>query len=165
MSEKPARHPEYQDAKSAAIRLLAHRARPRRYLEDRLRGKGLAAEAVEAALSDLEEAGYVDDEQYARDRIDALLRKSKRGPLALTHKLVKDGVDRDLAERIVNEMLRDEDLSQWALQVARERADRLRDLDQETAKRRLYGYLKRRGFSNSHCMGAVDEVIEADAPH
>lgn len=162
MTDKRARHPEYRDAKAAAIRLLAHRARTRGYLEERLRGKGLAAEAVEEALGDLERAGYVDDEAYAHDRIDALLRKSKQGPLALTHKLVQEGVDGDLAERIVHETLRDEDLSEWALEVATQRAGKLRDVEPETARRRLYGYLKRRGFSDSHCVRAVEEAI-ADA--
>lgn len=159
MTDKRARHPEYREAKSAAIRLLAHRARTRGYLEDRLRGKGLAAEAVEEALGDLQRAGYVDDEQYARDRIEALLRKSKQGPPALIQKLVQEKVDGDVAERIVHETLRDEDLSEWAREVASERSERLRDLDAPTARRRLYGYLKRRGFSDAHCMGAVDEVI------
>ncbi|MGI5817697.1 MAG: regulatory protein RecX [Armatimonadota bacterium] len=163
MTNQRARHEEYKDAKAAAIRLLAHRARTRQYLEQRLRGKGLAAEAVEQALADLGRAGYVDDEQYARDRIDALLRQSKRGPLALTHKLVQEGVDGDLAERAVSEALRDEDLSEWALEVAVERATRLSDLEPETARRRLYGYLKRRGFSDAHCMGAVEEAIADEA--
>ena len=159
MTEKRARHPDYQEAKAAAIRLLAHMARTRGYLEQRLRGKGLAAEAVQQALGDLESAGYVNDEQYARDRIDALLRKSKRGPLALIHTLVTDHVDGDLAERIVHETLRDQDLSEWAREVAAERSRRLRGLESETARRRLYGYLKRRGFSNAHCMAAVEETI------
>jgi regulatory protein len=159
MSDRRARHPEYREAKAAAIRLLAHRARTRGYLEQRLRGKGLAAEAVEEALGDLESAGYVNDEQYARDRIDALLRKSKQGPFALIHKLVQDHVDGDIAERVVHETLRDEDLSEWAREVAAERSERLRDLDPGTVRRRLYGYLKRRGFSDGHCMSAVDEAL------
>lgn len=162
MSDQRARHPEYAQAKAAAIRLLAHRARTRSYLEQRLRTKGLAAEAVEEALGDLERAGYVNDEQYARDRIDVLLRQSKQGPVALTHKLVQDGVDGDLAERVVNDTLLGEDLSEWALEVAEDRAQKLRGLAPDAARRRLYGYLKRRGFSNAHCVSAVDAVL-ADA--
>jgi len=162
MTNQRARHEEYREAKAAALRLLAHRARTKQYLEQRLRGKGLAAEAVEQALADLGRAGYVDDERYARDRIDALLRQSKRGPLALTHRLVQEGVDGDLAERVVAETLRDEDLSEWALEVAEQRVSRVRDLEPQSARRRLYGYLKRRGFADSHCMAAIDEVL-ADA--
>jgi regulatory protein len=158
MSDERARHPDYREAKAAAIRLLAHRARTWGYLEQRLRGKGLAAGAVEEALGDLAQAGYVNDEQYARERINSLLRQSKRGPLALTHTLVQDGVDGDLAERIVAETIRDEDLSRWALEVARQRVERMRDLEPETARRRLYGYLKRRGFSDAHCISAVEDA-------
>lgn len=159
MSDQGARHPEYAEAKTAAIRLLAHRARTRRYLEQKLRGKGLDSEAVDAALGDLERAHYIDDAQYARNRIDALLRQSKQGPMALTHKLVQDGVDEELAERVVAETLRGEDLSEWALEVAGERAATLRDLDPGAARRRLYGYLKRRGFSDAHCISAMEQTI------
>jgi len=159
MSDQRARHPEYAEAKSAAIRLLAHQARTRGYLDQRLRGKGLAAEAVEEALGDLQRAGYVNDEQFARDRIDALLRKSKQGPFALTHKLVQDGVDGELAERVVGEMLQGEDLSDWALQVAEERAEKLRGLEPDAARRRLYGYLKRRGFADAHCISAMERAV------
>jgi regulatory protein len=124
-----------------------------------LRGKGLAAEAVEQALDDLERVGYIDDEDYARERLDGLLRKSKRGQMALVHALIKDGLDRDLAERIVAERLAGEDLGRWALEVAAERVERLRDVEPETARRRLYGYLKRRGFTDAQTLTAVDEAM------
>lgn len=159
MGDEQARHPEYPEAKTAAIRLLAHQARTRGYLEQRLRGKGLAAAAVEQAVGDLARAGYVDDEQYARRRIEALLGQSKQGPQALTHRLVQDGVDQDLAERIVTEALEGEDLSEWAAQVARERAATMRGVEPGAARRRLYGYLKRRGFTNAHCISAMESAI------
>ncbi|NLO06020.1 MAG: regulatory protein RecX [candidate division WS1 bacterium] len=159
MSDRRAHHPQYAEAKSAAIRLLAQKARTRAYLTQRLRRKELDAEAVDEALSDLQRAGYVDDEQYARDRVDALLRQSKRGAQALIHTLTQEGADRDLAERIVAEALSEHEPADWALEAAGERADRLRGLPPETARRRLYGYLKRRGFGDAEIMRAVDEVL------
>jgi regulatory protein len=161
MSDAPARHPQYAEAKSAAVRLLAGRARTRADLETRLRSKGLASEAIEQALGDLQRAGYIDDEQYARDRIEDLLRSSRRGAAALVHALTGDGLPEDLAERIVAERLEGEDPGEWALETAMERAGSLRGLDEETARRRLYGYLKRRGFADAEALRAVDEALSA----
>ena len=161
MSDKASRHPEYQDAKSAAIKLLSFRGRARGQLEKKLRSKHLAVEAIAQALDDLERAGYIDDEAYARERIDALLRQSKRGPKALMHALVKDGLDGHLADRIVSERLEGEEPGEWALEVAMGRMSQLRGLDAETVRRRLYGYLGRRGFEDVHSRRAIDEVIVA----
>ena len=144
MSDAPARHPQYAEAKSAAVRLLAGRARTRADLETRLRSKGMASEAIEQAIGDLQRAGYIDDEQYARDRIEDLLRSSRRGAAALVH-----------------ERLEGEDPGEWALETAMERAGSLRGLNEETARRRLYGYLKRRGFADAEALRAVDEALSA----
>lgn len=160
MSEEAARHPQYQEAKTVAVRLLGHRARTRKYLEDRLRGKDVSVEAITQALDDLERAGYIDDESYARERVDALLRQSRRGSSALVHALVKDGVERDLSERVVSERLEGEDPGEWAREVALERIEWLRGLDADTARRRLYGYLSRRGFGEAHALRAIDEALD-----
>lgn len=161
MSDVPARHPQYAEAKTAAVRLLAGRARTRVDLERRLRGRELAAEAVTQALDDLARAGYVDDVAYARERIEQLLRDGKRGAAALIDRLVGDGLPAELAERVVAERLADEDARVWALEAARERLPHLRGLERETARRRLFGYLQRRGFDTSEALGATDEVLPA----
>lgn len=161
MSDAPARHPQYAEAKTAAVRLLASRARTRADLEQRLRSKQLEAEAVTQALDDLARAGYVDDEAYARQRLDELLRGSKRGAPALVQTLIGDGLSKELAERVVAERLAEEDPREWALDAARERLPRLRGLERETARRRLFGYLQRRGFDATEALGATDEVLPA----
>jgi regulatory protein len=161
MSDVPARHPQYAEAKTAAVRLLAGRARTRADLERRLRSRELAAEAVTQALDDLARAGYVDDVAYARERIEQVLRDGKRGAAALIDRLIGDGLPAELAERVVAERLADEDARVWALEAARERLPRLRGLERETARRRLFGYLQRRGFDASEALGATDEVLPA----
>lgn len=161
MSDVPARHPQYAEAKTAAVRLLAGRARTRADLERRLRSRELAAEAVTQALDDLARAGYVDDVAYARERIEQVLRDGKRGAAALIDRLVGDGLPAELAERVVAERLANEDARVWALEAARERLPRLRGLERETARRRLFGYLQRRGFDASEALGATDEVLSA----
>ena len=160
MSDVPARHPQYAEAKTAAVRLLAGRARTRADLERRLRSRELAAEAVTQALDDLARAGYVDDVAYARERIEQVLRDGKRGAAALIDRLIGDGLPAELAERWSpsGSPMR---TRVWALEAARERLPRLRGLERETARRRLFGYLQRRGFDASEALGATDEVLPA----
>ncbi len=160
MSDGSERRAGYREAKAAALKLLASRARTRSHLETRLENKGFGAEDVEEALDDLERAGYVDDGQYARDRIEELLGQSRKGPQALVHALIQDGVAAEAAERAVAERLEGEDLGEWAREVASERAERMRDVEQDTARRRLYGYLRRRGFGDAEALRAIDEALE-----
>jgi regulatory protein len=159
MSEAGDGQSEHAKAKVAALRLLARRARTRADLATRLRRRGFARTAVEAVLEELGGAGYVDDEAYAQERIDELLRGSKYGAPGLVEKLVKDGIDPDLAERSAAERLRDVNEREWARQVAARRLAEMPELDAETKRRRLHGYLSRRGFSGEDIIAALEEVL------
>lgn len=158
MTEQGPADPEAVKAKRAAVKLLAHRARPRDYLEGRLREKGFLQTAIESALDALAGAGYVDDMQYARDRIEGLLHKSLQWGPALVHKLVGDGVGRELAEGAVAERLADEDQRQWACEVARERMRTSKTQEMSAAKKRVGAYLSRRGFDYGIIIAALEEV-------
>lgn len=163
MSEGERPDSEHAKAKVAALRLLARRSRTRADLAGRLRRKGFSTAAIEQALDELGRDGYVDDAKYAEDRMDALLRKSKQGSAGLIDKLVRDGLDPDLAEQAVAERLRDVDEREWAREVATERLEAMPELDADTTRRRLYNYLRRRGFSNEDIFRAVEEVLRDEA--
>ena len=107
----------------------------------------------------MERAGYVDDMQYARDRIEGLLRKSLQWGPALVHKLVADRIDPELAERAVAERLADEDQMQWACEIVRERMRTTRTPDLDAERRRLGAYLGRRGFEYGTIIAALEEVL------
>ena len=151
--------PEAQEAKRAAVGLLAHRARPRSYLEGRLQKRGFPQAAIQSALDALAGAGYLDDAQYARDRIEGLLSKSLQWGPALVARLVDDGLDRELAEQAVAERLAGEDQRQWACEVARERADQTGREDPNAARNRIGAYLSRRGFDQETVIAALEEVL------
>ncbi len=150
--------PEVAEAKRAAVKLLAARARPRKYLEQRLRKRGLPDAAIQSALDALEGAGYVDDEKYARDRIEGILRKGKQWGRALTSKLIADGIGSELAETAVAERLADEDQREWACEVARERIEKMKTSEPESTRRKLSSYLMRRGFTHGAVIAAVEEA-------
>jgi len=141
------------------VALLAHRARPRSFLQRRLREKGYSQTAIQSALDALAAAGYVDDAQYARDRIEGLLSKSLQWRPALVQRLVGDGLDRELAEQAVAERLAGEDQRQWACELARERMRTTGRGDSNPTRNRLGAYLSRRGFDHEVIITALEEVL------
>lgn len=156
--------PQSEDARArvAALRLLARRARTRADLTHRLGRKGFSSAAIEAALDELARAGYVDDLEYARERMDDLLRRSRYGSLGLVERLVKDGIEPELAETAVAERLRDVDEREWASRLAAERLAELPELDANATRRRLYSYLSRRGFTDEDIIVALEEVLHSE---
>ena len=151
--------PEALEAKRVAVKLLANRARTRHYLQQRLEKRGLSADAVQTALDALAEAGYVDDQQYARDRVEGILSKSLQWRPALVQVLTREGIDPDLAERTVNERLADVNQREWACEVARERLRTSNTSDTDSARRRTGAYLSRRGFDTESIIAAIEEAL------
>ncbi len=162
MSEGRDQKSEDAKARAAALRLLARRARTRADLMYRLRRKGFSSAAIEATLDELARAGYVDDLEYARERMDDLLRRSRYGSLGLVSRLVKNGIEPELAETAVAERLREVDEREWARQLATERLAELPELDADTTRRRLFSYLSRRGFTHEDIIVALEEVLHAE---
>lgn len=130
--------------KERALRLLAVRSRSRHELRGRLLRAGYEADEVDEALNDLESAGLVDDERFARELAEHHRRRGLGRRAGLSALRVK-GVDRDLAERTLEEV-QPEDDAELAFELARARAERLRSLPPEVTYRRLVGFLVRRGY-------------------
>ena len=143
--------------KDRALRLLSVRSRSRYELRSRLLRAGYEMDEVETALVDLEGVGLVDDEAFARELAEHQRRKGlgrRAGLAALRGK----GVDRDLAERTVDEV-QPEDDADIAFELASARLERLRSLSPDVLHRRLLSYLIRRGYEPMIARSAVRRAI------
>jgi regulatory protein len=143
--------------KDRALRLLSVRSRSRYELRSRLLRAGYELDEVESALVDLESVGLVDDERFAHELAEYQRRKGlgrRAGLAALRGK----GVDRDLAERTVDEV-QPEDDADIAFELASARLERLRSLSPDVLHRRLLAYLIRRGYEPVIARSAVRRAI------
>jgi regulatory protein len=134
-------------ALEAGLRLLARRARARRELERRLRS-AYGPDAAAHALARLEP--YLDDAAFARGWVEERLRLRPLGAAALLAGLCRLGVDREVAARAVAEVLGpagEEAERDRCLALARRRLGQMGGLPPAQAARRLWAYLRRRGFS------------------
>lgn len=142
-----------------ALRLLSFRARSSFELAMRLRRKGYDQEIADRVCERLRDAGLVDDEAFARETVGSMLARKPAGERLLQAKLRSKGLDNETAKKAIAEQLEGRDLLADAVALARGRLARMRDLDDQTRRRRLHGMLARRGFDMQVCRTAVDIAL------
>ena len=144
----------------AGVRLLAVRGRAVQEVVMRLRRKGLRPDAVEHAVGRLESEGLLDDEAFAQ--VFARVRAERGfGRNRVLAELSRKGVERHVAERAAALVERDADEMRPELEaIARKRLHQMRHVPPEVARRRLMGFLVRRGFGISDVRRVVAEVVQ-----
>jgi regulatory protein len=150
-------------AREAALRLLAVRPRSAKELARRLRMKGYGAEVAEEVIGRLRELGMIDDAAFAgmlaRDRV----RLRPQGSRRLASELRQKGVDEETARTAIRETLESEETDEREL--ARRAAAKWKpraDEEPERARRRLHGFLARRGFDGDVIREVLDERLPRD---
>ena len=146
--------------RDAALNFLSYSARTRTELRRRLRQKGFRPARIDPCLDRLEEKGFLDDEAVAAAFVRDRLRHRPRGKARLSSELRAKGVAADAANRVIDQVFLDEDIEdptlarrvteEWLRRqspdVSEALASETRTPEREKARRRLYGYLTRRGF-------------------
>ena len=160
--------------RQAALNLLSYRARTRQELRLRLRQKGFSPARIDPCLERLAARGLLDDTTVATAFVRDRLRLRPRGRAQLMSELRAKGVGADLAQEIIEQVFEEEEVSDTDLaraaveawlsrQPADVKAVLLSDISQpkrEKARRRLYGYLVRRGFRGASLSEAMDSLID-----
>lgn len=134
-------------AMNRALNVLGYRARSARELRERLARAGFSAETVDGVVARLEELGYLDDEEFARDLARAETRKY--GPRRIYGDLRRAGVDEEVARYTVEDEFAGRSEHEAAREAARQRYNMGERSDAQA--RRVYGFLMRRGYSASVC--------------
>ncbi len=129
-----------------ALELLSISEHSTHDLKRKLQKKGYEKEEIEQVLQRLSEYGYLSDERYARAYIRRAL--PSRSIRLICQELGQKGIRVTPESPLVSEVLEEEDYSEESqlLSVILRRV-RGKDLSDEKERRRLYGYLQRRGFS------------------
>lgn len=133
-------------ARAVALDLLSRKAWTRRDLRDRLRRRGAPDAVADAVVADLEALGHVDDRAFAAGWAESRARGRALGSRRLREELLGKGVARPLVDAAVRQAFAETDEASRALAAAERRLPLLRRAGPESAGRRLYDYLVRRGF-------------------
>ena len=133
--------PTQEKAKNAALRLLSYRSRSEKEVRRRLEGR-FTGEAIDRAVSDLLRQGLLDDAAFAKGWRERRERSRPRGPGVIRQELRRLGVDSE----IIREALSGFDSGANAYRAGSRYAAKLPVSDATAFRRKLGGFLHRRGF-------------------
>ena len=158
--ERAAKARSERTARQAGLAYLSGRDRTVAQVRRHLR-KAFESEDVEAAIADLKRLRLLDDDQYARQWIEARLREKRpAGRRKFALDLRRKGVDAGQIDAVMDEYRDRLESGEVVADLLRRQQWRYRGLDQATARRRMLGYLSRRGYDRETAASAVKQVWE-----
>lgn len=135
---------------------MALRPRSEKEIRERLFQKNFGRATVADTVSFLKEKNLIDDLKFARLWVESKMSRSPVGSRLLKRELAGKGVAGCLIERVLSDAKVDE--GALAGTLAKERLRSLKGLPAEEAKRKLSGFLARRGFSFDAINGVIEEM-------
>lgn len=136
-----------------AMHILERTDKTKAELSRKLAENEYPKEAIEAAIAYVESYGYLDDRRYARHYVE--WKKNGKGKARLKLELIQKGVPREIVEEVLEEI--DFGETQEAIrQLVRKKIKSGTDMD-EKEKKRIYGFLMRKGFSSSDILTVLRE--------
>ncbi len=138
---------ERADPWEAALKLLAVRARSSEEIRLLLGRRGYEPEEVAAVLDRLRAARYLNDREFARDWVASRAARCGFGPGRLTRELRAKGIADQEIRAALGELLAERTPLGLGEEAARRKLKALQGQPPPVGRRRLAGYLTRRGFS------------------
>jgi regulatory protein len=135
-------------AKNAAYRLLTYRPRSRAELVEKLRDREFEGCVIDRVLVDLERFGYINDRQFAEQWTASRVRLRGLGRRRVEQELRNKGIDREIIRDVLVETLSLDNEKAVANAVAQRKLLSMKNVEPVACKRRLAGFLERKGFSS-----------------
>lgn len=140
-----------------SLRFIAYKPRTNFDVRKKLIESGYPEEIVEMILQRLEEKGYINDHQFANNWSENKSLNKPRSKKLIRLELKQKSIDEEIIEEVVNRMVSDDEL---AIRAAEKYYRKINNLEEITFRRRLTGFLLRRGFSYSVIKPIVDQFWE-----
>jgi regulatory protein len=146
-------------AANVSIHQLARRGMSRWELQQVLEKRDITDDVAEAELDRLERVGLLDDAALAVTLVYTQHTRKGLGRSAIAHELRRRHIDPDIIEDALSEIA-DDDERERALELAHKRIGQLNSVDDDTAYRRLNGFLARKGYSSEIIRAAVESAMK-----
>ena len=146
------------DVETALLRALTRRDMSEREVRSWLAGRDVPENDIEQWVERMQRLGYVDDQRMATHLVDKLVARGGKGRQVILQKLGERGIDRSTAAEAVSHLDDDSEQAQ-ATELAVARASRMGSLPAEAARRRLHGFLARRGYSSAVIREALQHAL------
>jgi regulatory protein len=137
------------------LHYLSYRPRSSAEVRQNLTKRGVSESLAEETVNRLQSAGLVNDETFARAWVENRNAFRPRSKSALRMELRRKGLSDETIQSVLDEQVDEETL---AFEAARKYARRLAGLEWPEFRRKLGGFLARRGFSYTTLAPVVSEV-------
>lgn len=134
-----------------ALNFLSYRPRSEKEVRQNLKKHKYNQAVIDEIIERLVRGKLVDDKNFAGLWVENRSEFRPRGSRMLRSELWQKGI----SDQIIEDALSDLDETNLALKAARKKSRRYRDLDREGFRKKLYGFLARRGFH----YGVISEVV------
>ncbi|MCM8766275.1 MAG: recombination regulator RecX [Candidatus Omnitrophica bacterium] len=149
---------ELAKAKNYALRILKYRPRTKKEILERLKKKKYSPDLIERVMQEMSEAGLVNDKEFVKFWVNWRREVNPRSKNFISWELKEKGIPEELIEEGLEGISKEDDFGQ-AEQLAKKQFVRLKNIAPEKAKRRLYGYLQRRGFSQEIIFEVISRLF------
>ena len=146
-------------AKSDALRLLSFRPRSVDELGRRLKLKRYPEEIISQVLSLLGKQGLLDDTRFAKLYAESRIYNHPTGRSQIAFDLKQKGVKKEVVDETLAS-LHDLDEKKMARDLVFKRFQKMTGLSVEKKKARIFGFLKRRGFTHDAIFDAMKELFK-----
>ena len=145
-------------AHNVSLHALSTTSRSEAEMREKLRSRELPEQAIEEELEELAGGGLLDDHALARDLIERYGNRQKWARRAVVQKLRERKIPASVIDEVLAEGEETDEVG-LAEEAGRERLRKMGSLEPAVAKRRLYSFLQRKGFSSSDISQAVAKVL------
>lgn len=143
-------------AKEKALWLISYRDHSKKELTDKIR-RTCDEESAEKAVERMEELGLVNDRVFAERYARKLIFTKHMSKTAASYELARKGIDRELADEILDSIDVDE-----REQIREVIEKKYRNISDEKIKRRAFSALQRLGYRFDDIRAVLEEYTEED---
>jgi len=147
-----------QKARDYAFLLLKFRLRSEKEIYQRLKRKRFDEEVIKQTLSFLNDRGFIDDNLFAKAWIESRIKKPL-GLRRIRQELNLKGIDKEIIDSEIREIKKNYSEPDLVKEIAKVRLAKLKGIEPHSARRRVYAYLLRRGFSPEIVIEALSSTL------
>ena len=148
---------KFQQAQNTVWRLLKIRGRSEQEISERLKRKNFADNVITQTLRYFKESGFINDQRFARDWINARLNRPF-GLSRIRYELKQKGLAAELIKEELGRAAQEHDELDVLRRLVQHRKNYYAGIEPAKAKQRLLGYLSRKGFSTGNIIKVINEA-------
>lgn len=150
---------EMKKASNYALKYISYRPRSEKEVIDKMSQNGYENELIEYAINEMQRFGYLDDKQFALIFVRDKINIKQLGKQRLIAELFKKGINRNIIDEVINELIEPDEEFERALAFAKKKLRMYRNDDYTAKRRKLSNTLAGRGFNYDIISKVINEVL------